>query len=424
MPRISSPASLTVDPHDWIRPPYSDCGKCGAVASVGLLIVSGSFVRRRCRACMRDSRERLPPPPQPHVLYLDQWALSSLAKARLPDTRARFASEQDSAAGAGMWPRLFSRIERLVKAGLLVCPASSVHRAESSLDIRRWEALRRLHVYLGGDARFANHKQVKRDQLYAAFCAWLDGDEPVFPNREAILRLRRGWPGLLQVSSSYQPELAEVEALRSGRKRRSGGLQQQVEAWASEPRTFDERRTEQLAAYGPSYRPEINPMREFWVLSRHAMDERSMPTDRWASEVERFLSSDAPGETPFAQIASAAIASIGWLAEHAQRPKIDAGTLDDVQAFATYAPFCDAFTVDRRFAHVLRSPPMADYVPAGLRLFAANELKSLESWLIDLERAAPVGHLESIRAIYGDRWLQPFATVLEAAGPAAESDGP
>jgi hypothetical protein len=203
MPRISSPASLTVDPRDWIRPPYSDCEECGAGASVGLLMISGPFVVRRCRACMGDSRERLPPPPQPRVLYLDQWALSSLAKARLPGTRARFASEHDSAAGAGAWPRLLSRIERLVKAGLLVCPPSSVHRAESSLDTRRWDALRRLHVYLSGGARFADHKQVKRDQLYAEFCAWLDGEEPAFPDREAVLRLRRGWPDLLQVSSSY-----------------------------------------------------------------------------------------------------------------------------------------------------------------------------------------------------------------------------
>jgi hypothetical protein len=76
-------------------------------------------------------------------------------------------------------------------------------------------------------------------------------------------------------------------------------------------------------------------MQEFWVLSRHAMDERTVPPDRWASEVERFLSSDAPGETPFAQLAGAVLASIGWLAERSQEPKVDAGTLDDVQAFAT-----------------------------------------------------------------------------------------
>jgi hypothetical protein len=156
-------------------------------------------------------------------------------------------------------------------------------------------------------------------------------------------------------------------------------------------------------------------MQEFWVLSRHAMDERTVPPDRWASEVERFLSSDAPGETPFAQLAGAVLASIGWLAERSQEPKVDAGTLDDVQAFATYAPFCDAFTVDRRFAHVLRSPPMAGRLPSGLEVFAGNELDRLEGWLVDVEQSAPAGHFESVCAIYGDGWLQPFVAIFERA---------
>ena len=416
MPAMASPTFVTIDPRDWIRPPYTDCQQCGARDCVGLLMVSGQFALRRCRSCMADSRQQLPPPPRPRILYLDQWALSSLAKARLPETRDRFASEGDSAAGAGIWPRLLARIERLVKANLLVCPPSSIHRAESSLDTRLWCALRRLHVYLGSDARWVNHEQVKREQLYASFCAWLDRVEPRFPASESVVRLRRGWPELLQVSSSYQPEPAEGDAIRAGRRRRSGGLERQIKVWASESRTFDERRMEQLAGYGPSYRPAARPMAEFWVLTRHAMEERAVPAGRWASEVERFLNSGAPGETPFAQLASSVLASMGWLAGRSQGPKIDAGTLDDVQAFATYAPHCDAFTVDRRFAHVLRAPPMVAHLPSKPELFAGNELDRLEDWLVEVERGAPAEHFETVCAIYGNGWLEPFAGILEPVG--------
>lgn len=413
---MALPTFITIDPRDWIRPPYTDCQQCGARDGVGLLMVSQQFAVCRCRSCMADSRQQLSPPPQPRILYLDQWALSSLAKARLPETRDRFASDRDAAAGAGIWPRLFARIERLVKANLLVCPPSSVHRAESSLDTRLWNALRRLHVYLGGDARCVNHEQVKREQLYASFCAWLDRVEPTFPASESVVRLRHGWPALLQVSSSYQPEPEEVDAIRAGRRRRSGGLQRQAKAWASESRTFDERRMEQLAGYGPSCCPAARPMDEFWVLTRHAMDERAVSADRWASEVERFLHSVAPGETPFAQLASAVLASMGWLAERSQGATVDTGALDDVQAFATYAPHCDAFTVDRRFAHVLRAPPMAAYLPSRPEIFAGNELDRLEGWLIEVERGAPAGHFEAVCAIYGDGWLEPFAGILETVG--------
>jgi hypothetical protein len=363
---------------------------------------------------MGESRVRLPTPPQPKILYLDQWALSNLAKALLPETRERFASERDRAAGAGIWPRLLACIERLVKAGLLVCPPSSVHRLESSLDTRLRDALRRLHLHLSGDSRFVNHEQVKRDQLYASFCAWLDGAETEFPGRDSVLRLRGGWPALLQVGSTYALDAGEVEAVRTVRLSNSGSLQREAEAWASESRTFDERRDEQLAAYGPGYLP-VHPLGELYALTRHALAERSVGPERWGSEVERFLHSDAPRATPFAQLASDVLSSIGWLAEHSQGAKVDAGTRDDVQAFATYAPFCDAFTVDRRFAHLLRTAPMAERLPSGLAIFAASELDRLEEWLIGVERTAPPGHFEVVRATYGDDWLEPFASVLDSA---------
>jgi hypothetical protein len=104
---------------------------------------------------------------------------------------------------------------------------------------------------------------------------------------------------------------------------------------------------------------------------------------------------------------------MGWLAERSQRPKIDAGTVDDVQAFATYAPFCGAFAVDRRFARLLRKSPMAERLPSGLAIFAANELDGLEDWLTEVERAAPYEHFNLVRAICGDGWLKPYETILD-----------
>jgi hypothetical protein len=404
---------LTIDPRDWIRPPYTRCGRCGASDSVGLLMVSGNVVVRRCRACMHDHRQRLPTPPRPRVLYLDQWALSSLAKARLPETRERFASEEDRAAGAGAWPRLLARIERLVKANLLVCPQSSLHRAESSLDTRLWDALRRLHVYLSGDARFVHHERLKRNQVYAAFCAWLDGVEPSVSERDDVLKLRRGWPDLWQVASSYEPDATEVEVLRAGRKTRSEGLRGEIESWASEQRTFSDRRQEQINAYGSTFLPVGG---DLYALTRHALAERSIADENSASRVERFLRSDRPGQTLFAQLASDVLASMGWLAERSQRPKVDRGTITDVQAFAAYAPFCDAFTVDRSFATVLRAPPMEDRRPSETALFASNELGLLENWLVGIEQAAPPGHFKALSGIYGPNWLEPFVGIVDTPG--------
>jgi hypothetical protein len=212
--------------------------------------------------------------------------------------------------------------------------------------------------------------------------------------------------------SSYRPEPADIEVLRANRRSRGGRLQQQVESWAAEPRTFDERRTEQIAGYGPSFMPVL-PLSELYVLTRHALSERSIAPERWSSEVERFLCSEWPGRTPVAQLAGDAFAAMGWLAERSQPPKINEGMIDDVQAFAVYAPFCDAFTVDSRFAVVLRKTPMAERLPSGLEIFTPRELDHLEDWLVGVERAAPPGHFDMLRATYGDGWLAPFTSLFE-----------
>jgi hypothetical protein len=366
---------------------------------------------------MCETRRALPVPPRPRVLYLDQWALSSLAKARHPDHRKRFASHDDHARGAGAWPRLMARIERLVKANLLVCPPSSIHRAESSLDSRLWVALRRIHAHVSGDARLLDQVEVKQGQLYVSFCAWLDGTEPSFPGREDVLQVRNGWPEVLQVLTTYQPDASETEALRSGRQSRGHRLQRQVETWEFEVRTFEERRDEQLAGYGPSFLP-LPPLGDLFALTRHAMDERSIPPGRWDLTVTGYLRSQWPARTPFAQLASSLLASIGWLAEHSQCPKLDDGMLDDIQAFSAYAPLCDAFTVDRRFAHVLRKSPMSRRLP-GAAIFAGNERDELEGWLIDVEADAPAGHFDLLDSVYGPGWLEPFAGILDP--PASRS---
>ena len=120
-------------------------------------------------------------------------------------------------------------------------------------------------------------------------------------------------------------------------------------------------------------------------------------TRRTSGAVARPTTRDrfaGPSQTPFAQLVSDLFASIGWLAERSQRPKVDDGMIDDVQAFAVYALFYDAFSVDRRFAHVLRTSPMTDRLPSDTAIFASNELHLLESWLLDVETRTPAGHFD------------------------------
>jgi hypothetical protein len=338
-------------------------------------------------------------------------ALSSLAKALLPEHRERFAGD-DPATQGGAWPRLFARIERLVKLGLLVCPPSPIHRAETTLDDRLAAPLHRLHQHLAGGGHFVHHTRVKDNQLYLAFCGWLDGSTPRRLERDDVLEGAGRWPNRIEIGLQLQIDAEEVAALRRSREARVPDLEAIVETLRQEgSRPFADRHAERLAAFGRSANPA--PLSDAWVLMRHALDDREVPVDQRTTKIERFLASDELQQTPFARLGCGLFAALGWLAGRHQAPRIDRGLLSDFQAIAVYAPYCDAMLVDRTCRRLLVDTPLRDELPAGLGVFDVRHLDDLEQWLDGVEARAPDGHLDLVRRVYGETWIEPYATILE-----------
>lgn len=55
---------------------------------------------------------------------------------------------------------------------------------------------------------------------------------------------------------------------------------------------------------------------------------------------------------------------------------------------------------------------MSDRLPSTA-IFASNERDQFESWLIGVEADAPAGHFDLLDSVYGPRWLEPFAGILD-----------
>jgi hypothetical protein len=346
------------------------------------------------------------------VLYLDQFAISNLAKALLPESCERFTGD-DPATQRGFWPRFCARLERLIKLGLLVCPLSSVHRSESLLDDRLAPSLHRLHLHLSGGAEFNDHAQVKRDQLYLAFCGWLDGIYSQELTRDDVVQGGGEWRGRLQVSTALRVDSREVDAVRAAREAAVPHLEAIVGEWSEQRgRSFADRWDEQLRGFGPGLLPFV-PLNEAWLLLRHALDARGVPAEQWQPKTVEFLHSEAAMAVPFGRLGCGLFAALGWQAERQQAGSVDRGLRDDFQAIATYAPYCDAMLVDRRCRSLLVETPLRDELPEGLRVFDARTLSELESWLDEIETEAPPEHVALVRRIYGDSWLEPYASILE-----------
>lgn len=410
--RNRKPATVTIGPRTFVGPPFEPCPACGAHTGLGLLTVRRRGYIKRCIDCLAEQRYELPRPPPPSVLYLDQFAISNLAKALHPEHRHRFHSDEP-ATQRGFWPRFFARLERLMKLGLLVCPPSSVHRAESLLDDRLAPSLHRLHLHLSGGAELNDHAQVKRDQLYLAFCGWLDGVVPEELTREDVVRGGGEWRDRLQVTTALTIDPREVEAVRAARAAAVPHLEAVVREWSKQHgRSFAERWEEQLRNFGPGLLPVL-PLGDTWILLRRALTDRDVAAEHWQSKTEEFLHSEAVKAVPFARLGCGLFAALGWLAEREQAGKVDRGLRDDFQAIATYAPYCDALLVDRRCRQLLLETPLGDAQPEGLRVFDARALDELEAWLDEIEADAPAEHVSLVTRIYGEAWLEPYASILD-----------
>ena len=399
--------------HDiWLAPPFEACPACGAPSTLGVLAIDEMSYTKRCDACRHVSRRPLPPVPNPAVLLLDQWTASSLVKALLPDSRERFADPDDSRRQRGFWPLAYGQLERLVKSALLVCPESTVHREEAALSERLNAALHRVFVHLSGGSSIRSTGQVVRWQLYNAFVGYLDGTTPSELSREDIVSLLRRWPQRLEIDVRSELEVDEAE-LRDVRERLDGQLSAVVDEWAQQPqRAFDERRDEQLKAFGPSY---MSPPRtsEFLAMTSSAMEERGVPVGYREQTLNEFLCSEAPAHISTALLRASLLAAVGWSAARGQLGRVTASLRWDLQSISAYAPYVDAMFVDRQCHRLLRDTPLSDALPAALRVFSVENLNAFEGWLGEVEANAPEGHFDLLEQIYGPAWLRTYDRLLE-----------
>lgn len=104
----------------------------------------------------------LDPPHFKKVIYLDQFAISEMAKAI--DTRSKAHARVNP-----FWQQVFEALERVCKLQLVVCPWSPVHRDESLVS-KMFEPLKRMYEHLGNGVGFRRCTEVELRQINMARC--------------------------------------------------------------------------------------------------------------------------------------------------------------------------------------------------------------------------------------------------------------
>jgi hypothetical protein len=334
-----------------------------------------------------------------------------------------------------------TRLERLVKLHVLVCPYSDAHWEESLLSRHR-EELRRIYEHLDGDVRFEDPGMVKDGQVLRAFDAWLDveADRGPVPRRNVLAGNTDGWNDKLQIEARLGDDSEFAEELRTARAERHEGLGRAVGVWRDNPRrSFDAYFRDEVVEWGESAlrahgkwlqayvdvierrrAPDenlVSPSRSQILIMqmKKKLEEHEVPHEEQIGELRSFFDSEAMQRVPSVRIAAGMLAVYAVKASRQQAADPNRGTVTDINVVSTYLPYCDAMFIDDECADLLAEADRELSLGYPTRVFSVRSRDELLEWLADLEDSVPKEHIELVERVYGPEWLMPFREIFTTA---------
>jgi hypothetical protein len=403
------PEQIVIGRETFIRGPYESCPACGAKDGLGLLSVYHRRYAKRCRECLHDEVRDLPDLDK-KVIYLDQHAVSHLAKALHPDSREKY-KPGNPATQDGFWREAFAKLDRLHMLQLAVCPESTVHRTESLLNSRLTESLKTLYEHLAGEVQFHSPDEIKSGQIIRAFGAQLQGEPPTYGDAREVLRGRlNAWLDTLRIGVDMGWTETERKEARRLRDRRNRQMQTFHDAIAGEGdgRDYDgyfERETTGAEGFLHSYTMRI-------MLTR-CLERNSVPRIEWSEGIATFAASNELRAIPVLQIWAALLAAYAVEISTGRGARPTPGLYFDLIGISSFLPYCDAFFVDRECKRWLDEAQSQGKIDWPTRVFTIDRSAEFLEYLEEIESDAPAEHHDLVETVYGADRLKPFWELYE-----------
>lgn len=428
---------MTIQPKDFIRPPYAACPSCGREA-YGLLMVSAHGYTKRCAECRFDKTYDLPPIKKT-LIYLDQMAVSNLMFALNPDTKQFRAGKVDP-----FWRTAFEKLDQLAKLQLIVCPETEFQEQESLVHVH-FEALRQIYEYLSDGVQFRDAATVERFQIHLHALNWFEGrpEEPPRLSRHDVLHGNPDeWQDIMRATARGRVTEEDIKALRAdrdtveervqtifGRWQRMKGFsfqdwfafeigvagRQILEAWTRAVARWAEI---QSGIRELSSEDMFTPPQLVLVTSLHReFENRGLTDDQAWAKVREYLASPSIVHVPSVKISAMLWTAIVRQAATGGRKKAPSrGVVNDIKLISTVLPYCDALFIDREMHGLLLEGPLASELDYGARPFSSRNPDEFLAYLDGIEEAASVDHLELTRQVYGEDRLKPYTSMFDPGG--------
>lgn len=363
---------------------------------------------RGCTRCRYSIQVSLPPV-RKKILYLDQFFFSNAFKQ----------GDQRFLDAAGM-------IADLASLQLLAVPWSTIHEDET----HQWrgyggKSKDDLMKFIKSSARghqFEAAYDIEREQLARAFNAFLEGAPPTYvicPDEAVSGRLHE-WDDYVWIDvRSY---IGDIDLKRTLKRRSAEELADAFPAWRLSKGSFDDDVAFETRAGAQSYmRYYIEYVRRMTGGDMKALFDSPIASmvvdglmhqapqasaeDRLACVIE-FLKSDHFGKAPYQWIGSRMFALLKHMVKYGAYPNRDqaveklSGFCEDVTHISTYAPYCDAFFMDKAMGAFATDPRIDLQGRYGVRVFTLNNWEAFTDWLEGLRDTMSDEHRAGLRAAY------------------------
>lgn len=372
-----------------------DCPKCGGKNSFGNVSVRGDHVLRGCKSCKYNTTVWLPKV-RKKIIYLDQFFFSSAFRER--DLRFIEAAQ---------------RIRQLCAHQLLVSPFSSIHEDEthqwSGFNGKNKDDLMEFIKATSRGHEFEPAYVVERTQIIRAFQVFLANHSPEFAvkERDIVRSDIHEWEDYFRIDVGRY--IGDINLIRKLKHQSVEQLLDIFDGWRQSTNTFNQDLAIEMREGGKAYldsyfqylsrlnddndydvfleRPIISMVVEhmLFCFSKETQLEECL------RQISNFFLSKHFAEIPYQWVSTRMFAMLkdmvkrGTYTNREKARKRLSGVFYDIEHIATYAPYCDAFIMDKAMADLVSHPNVGLEKRYGVKVFSLNTWNELLAWFDTIE---------------------------------------
>lgn len=339
------------------------------------------------------------------IIYIDEFAIIELNRARLGTPREQF------------WSELYKLLLYLVDTQQIICPYSEFHVLESRAS-SIFDEIKRTYMILSHGINFKHREDILKIQFVQNISEWFKKGKQIQFQIESIFNGHiHGWNGNLTEHIETPERYLHNIDYKFDKENLHNKIGDIFKRWQGEPEIpIMDCFKEEWQSFGPTFINEFKKNITSYnmglgsycteiVLSIIGYLRESKVEDRLLLETsEKYFNSELLKNIPFNRLQAGLFACLAHLAKTGQKQIDQSDIPTDFKIISYYLPYCDGILVDKKchqLLDIIRDKKIYHY---NTKVFSMRNRQDLMKYLNEIRIAISAPTKELLREVYSDTW--------------------